>query len=192
MAQFSERLKSLRAATGERQADVAGKVGVSVQSFSSYEMGREPKYEVLCKLAEHFRCTTDYLLGYSPYKNHQEKERSAEREKAFMEMADTLDNHSRDSLLNSLENMVAYAALLEDAGLQYKSVEKICHTVNAMAAMMRCSVEMRNAPADGSREWLGLYSFYHVACRRAAEYMDLLEADALRRGKNGADLKKLV
>ena len=63
MSVFSDRLKQLRLDKGENQSDVAAVLGVSVQSYSAYEGSREPKYELLCKLAQHFNVTTDYLLG---------------------------------------------------------------------------------------------------------------------------------
>jgi len=65
MAIFAERLKNLRLSCGENQSDVAKVLGVSVQSYSAYEGAREPKYDFLCKLAEHYNVSTDYLLGLS-------------------------------------------------------------------------------------------------------------------------------
>lgn len=70
---FNERLRELRRSTMERQEDVALNIGVSTQSYSAYESGREPKYEILIKLAKHFNCTADYLLGFSDYQNAYEK-----------------------------------------------------------------------------------------------------------------------
>lgn len=68
MSVFSDRLKQLRLDKGENQSDVAAVLGVSVQSYSAYEGSREPKYGLLCKIAEHYDVTTDYLLGMSDAK----------------------------------------------------------------------------------------------------------------------------
>ena len=68
MSVFSDRLKQLRLDKGENQSDVAAILGVSVQSYSAYEGSREPKYDLLCKIAEHYDVTTDYLLGMSDAK----------------------------------------------------------------------------------------------------------------------------
>lgn len=65
MAAFSDRLRMLRFEKEEKQADVAELLGVSVQSYSAYETGREPKFEILTKLAEHYGVTIDYLAGFS-------------------------------------------------------------------------------------------------------------------------------
>lgn len=68
MSAFSDRLKQLRLDKGENQSDIAAFLGVSVQSYSAYEGSREPKYDLLCKIAEHYDVTTDYLLGMSDAK----------------------------------------------------------------------------------------------------------------------------
>ena len=63
MTPFSERLKLLRTMEGKNQAEIAEVIGASVQSYSAYESGREPKYEMLCILCDYFGVTADYLLG---------------------------------------------------------------------------------------------------------------------------------
>ena len=65
---FHTRLKELRLQTGEKQSDIAEIIGKSVQSYSSYEAGREPDYITLCKIAKHFDVSIDYLLGMSRIK----------------------------------------------------------------------------------------------------------------------------
>jgi transcriptional regulator with XRE-family HTH domain len=69
MSVFSDRIKLLRLEREEKQSDVAEVLGVSVQSYSAYEASREPNYELLCKLANYFNVTTDYLLGVSDCRN---------------------------------------------------------------------------------------------------------------------------
>ena len=40
---------------------------MSKSTYASYEYGaREPNYDMLCKLADYFNVTTDYLLGREP------------------------------------------------------------------------------------------------------------------------------
>jgi len=60
---FKERLKELRLKNGKKQSDIADFLNVSMQSYSAYENGREPNYTLLCKLADYYNVTTDYLLG---------------------------------------------------------------------------------------------------------------------------------
>ena len=65
MPVFSIRLRELRLERGEKQADVAAILNVSIQSYSAYESGREPKYEMLNAIATHYDVTANYLTGYS-------------------------------------------------------------------------------------------------------------------------------
>lgn len=60
---FGEILKQLRLDKRENQSEVASFLGVSVQSYSAYESYREPKYDILCKIANRYGVSTDYLLG---------------------------------------------------------------------------------------------------------------------------------
>jgi len=60
---FPERLKQLRVKQGKNQADIAEIIGASVQSYSAYEAGREPKYDMLCQLCDYFGVSADYMLG---------------------------------------------------------------------------------------------------------------------------------
>jgi transcriptional regulator with XRE-family HTH domain len=73
----SSRIRSLRQAKGESHASLADSIGVSEQLLKNYEQaaihGSEGGYRVttvagmsintLCRLADHFGVTTDYLLG---------------------------------------------------------------------------------------------------------------------------------
>lgn len=56
-------LITLRERFGLRQVDVAEKIGVSKQAYGLYETDkRQASYETLCKLADFFDVTVDYLL----------------------------------------------------------------------------------------------------------------------------------
>ncbi len=67
--EFNKRLAELRKSRGMNQLEVAEILGVSVQSYSAYESGREPKYCYLCKLADLFGVTLDFLLCHDPNNN---------------------------------------------------------------------------------------------------------------------------
>ena len=58
------KLKELRKANGLLQSDIANALGISKATYSTYEIGtRTPPADMLCKLADYFNVTTDYLLG---------------------------------------------------------------------------------------------------------------------------------
>lgn len=57
-------IKFARKKAGKQQKDCADAIGVTLRAWQGYEQGiREPKYEILCKIADLFGVTTDYLLG---------------------------------------------------------------------------------------------------------------------------------
>ena len=57
-------IKSLREEKGLTQKDCADKFDVTLRAWQTYEQGvSEPKYELLCKIADMFNVSLDYLLG---------------------------------------------------------------------------------------------------------------------------------
>ena len=61
---FSTRLKQLRLNKGLRQEQVAKLIGVNKSAISTYENDtRQPSFEILVRLANLYRVSTDYLLG---------------------------------------------------------------------------------------------------------------------------------
>ena len=60
---FGERLYQLRTERGIYQKQLAEYLGVSIGTISNYENGvHYPDLETLCRFAEYFNVTTDYLL----------------------------------------------------------------------------------------------------------------------------------
>lgn len=61
--------KQIREENGLTQKDCADKFGLTLRAWQSYEQGvSEPKYEVLCRIADEFKVSTDYLLGRTDIK----------------------------------------------------------------------------------------------------------------------------
>ena len=61
---FNERLVELRTEKGLSQKEAAADLGVSQALLSHYEKGiREYSLSFLCKVAEYYNVTTDYILG---------------------------------------------------------------------------------------------------------------------------------
>lgn len=87
MKDFSERIRSERNRIKKRQADVAEYIGTSIQNYSAYENNTEPSYALLCKLADYFRCTTDYLLGRTDERKGQPVEIKPDAAKAIQKMS---------------------------------------------------------------------------------------------------------
>lgn len=71
---LNEKLKKLRKEKGITQSELAKIVGVSTSMIGMYETdARKPSYEVLTKIAQYFRVSTDYLLGKTEYTTVDEK-----------------------------------------------------------------------------------------------------------------------
>ena len=66
---LSSRLKETRMISGYSQKRVAQLTGVSEDAISSYERGlRVPPLDILIKLAQLYKISTDYLLGLNKSK----------------------------------------------------------------------------------------------------------------------------
>lgn len=70
MPTLSNRLKELRLNRRLRQEQVARLVGVNTNAISTYENdSRQPSYDILIRLANLYRVSTDYLLGVSDHRS---------------------------------------------------------------------------------------------------------------------------
>lgn len=57
-------LKQLRESQKSSQAKLAEKLGLPLTTYHNYEIGRnEPNIETLCKLADYYNVSLDYLVG---------------------------------------------------------------------------------------------------------------------------------
>lgn len=64
MASIGKRILNLRKNKDLSQKELAEQVGITEASLSRYENDlREPKAEIIAKIAEALECSTDYLLG---------------------------------------------------------------------------------------------------------------------------------
>jgi transcriptional regulator with XRE-family HTH domain len=109
MSVFSDRIKLLRLEREEKQSDVAEVLGVSVQSYSAYEASREPNYELLCKLANYFNVTTDYLLGASDCRdveNHNIHEETGLSEEAIESLKYCIKRDKENSITLTVNTLL--------------------------------------------------------------------------------------
>ena len=61
---FAERLKNLRVSFGFTQSSLGNMVGYNKTAICDWETrGKEPKFDILIKLAGIFNVSTDFLLG---------------------------------------------------------------------------------------------------------------------------------
>lgn len=69
---LSQRLRQCRKEKNMTQWEVAVYCDISEKAYQNYElMTREPKLEILIKIADLFDCSLDYLTGRSEIKKHK-------------------------------------------------------------------------------------------------------------------------
>lgn len=69
MQNIGQILAKLRKENGLAQKELAALLNLSVGTISNYENGvHSPDLSTLCKLAEFYHVTTDYLLGRTEYR----------------------------------------------------------------------------------------------------------------------------
>lgn len=70
---FGSVLKELRAEQGIYQKELAAHLNVSIGTISNYEKNRHfPDPEALCKIADFFEVSTDYLLERTQFRYNPE------------------------------------------------------------------------------------------------------------------------
>lgn len=97
-------IKVAREKNGKKQQECANEIGVTLRAWQGYEQGiREPKFELLIKIADMFNVTTDYLLGREPLPNpFADLNLSEDDEKEVMEKYMSLPPEVRAIMLDVL------------------------------------------------------------------------------------------
>ena len=96
---FSARLSKLRKEKGISQKQCALALGVDSSKYNKWENGKNrPDYDTVCKLANFFDTTTDYLLGNSDERYKDVYKNFDNWKKEFMA-------EIRDKLLNFLKSI---------------------------------------------------------------------------------------
>lgn len=145
MSVFSERLRNARVEKGIKQAEIAEKLGVSVQSYSAYENGREPNYDILLKIAKILDVEASYLIGESDYKHSLNSdicsvtglsERAVEVLAWWKKLGDTPSSyvHNEDGTIVEMKNLngepVKYADIISELIEDYSAAEDMKNYVN--------------------------------------------------------------
>ncbi len=110
------KLKELRLSKGLTQAQVADAINISAANYSRYESNiNEPPLIVICKLADYFNCSVDYLLNRTEY----------------MESASNMIN-SVNSVLTSANKKIELleAKITELDYLSKQAMNQLYHTID--------------------------------------------------------------
>lgn len=123
-------IKAARESQGLTQQECAELFNVKLRAWQTYEQGvSEPKFEVLCKIADKFGVTADYLLGRPDAKPPEEpldefarKEHLKSLEKVFMKKYLALTEEQRDKVLDFLRGVVAEETAAQASKLKMSRV----------------------------------------------------------------------
>ncbi len=105
-------IKQARERAKKQQQECADAVGITLRAWQGYEQGiREPKFETLCKIADMFNVTLDYLLGRDtgepePLDSLAGQFNMTALEKKIVEGYLELPEDMRDNLMEFLEKAV--------------------------------------------------------------------------------------
>ena len=84
---FGSILKQLRKARKLTQDEIADMLYITKRTYASWERNeREPGFDTLCKLADYFNVSTDYLLGRVPMDVEIKKETPPELPEGVQEI----------------------------------------------------------------------------------------------------------
>ncbi len=61
--EFAEKLKMLRKELRMSQPAVAAEMGLSMRGYQNLELGTEPRYSSLLRVAEFYDVSVDWLMG---------------------------------------------------------------------------------------------------------------------------------
>jgi len=97
------RLRELRQARKINQLRLAVDLNLTQAAISKYELGKsEPGYDLLCRIADYFDVTVDYLIGHSETKHYY----LSQNEQKLLDIYKRFDRIQRDKLEGYMENLL--------------------------------------------------------------------------------------
>ena len=107
---MKEQLQLLRKSRGLTQDDLAEILGISLSSYQKYERDAiSPSYETLCKIADFYHVTTDYLLGREPATDPFDMLQLPEDQKSVMERYASFPDDVRAIVLDAIKELAEAA-----------------------------------------------------------------------------------
>lgn len=99
-------LKIAREQKGLTQQECADIFGVKIRAWQTYEQGvSEPRYELLCKIADTFSVTTDYLLGREEQPNPLAILSNRVDDDKFIELYSALPDYAKEIFVDTMAKL---------------------------------------------------------------------------------------
>lgn len=107
---LARRLRERRERRNLKNSQVALYMGVSTAHVSNIESGsREPSLDLLVRLADYYRCSTDYLLGLTDDPRPANKQALSEAAVDAINLIDSLPPEKRPSAVELLRAIIVFA-----------------------------------------------------------------------------------
>jgi transcriptional regulator with XRE-family HTH domain len=119
---IGDRILNLRKKLDKTQKEICASIGITEVTLSRYENNiREPKGEIISKIATSLGTTTDYLLGRTDIQNEYKKNKTLDEQlqevlnklqdnnSALMFKGEAINDATKEALLISLKNTLDLA-----------------------------------------------------------------------------------
>ncbi|MDB0439811.1 helix-turn-helix domain-containing protein [Clostridioides difficile] len=122
MESLGDRISKLRKELDINQKELATKVGITEASLSRYENNlREPKSEIIVRLAKSLNTSTDYLLGINENTKINREDKLiieslsiSEKTKQLLEKIYSLEEEDREAIEKMIDNAYIKRFLKEE------------------------------------------------------------------------------
>ncbi|MCC0781985.1 helix-turn-helix transcriptional regulator [Clostridioides sp. ES-S-0108-01] len=122
MESLGDRIANLRKELDINQKELATKVGITEASLSRYENNlREPKSEIIVRLAKALKTSTDYLLGVNENTKISKEDKLiienlsvSEKTKQLLEKIYSLEKEDREAIEKMIDNAYIKRFLKEE------------------------------------------------------------------------------
>lgn len=116
---FHHRLRALRESAGISREHLADSLGITYSALSKYETGkREPDFDLLERMANHFEVSTDYLLGRTNIKYQFDPEHEYNDFDDFLKdpvLLDFLQTDLKDATPEEIEKLRAMYHIIKNS-----------------------------------------------------------------------------
>ena len=149
-----QRLRALREENGMTQEKLAKELGVARMTIVCYESGKNsPDGNMLSKMCAIFDCTPDYLIGYSDFKNPQNRQAWMASVKTLGAAIGTLPQERQEALVTALNSLLRVAENM--AALLWAYAEMVRRFTAALVSGKAEVASVYEAIEDGRDEVYG-------------------------------------